>query len=99
MGGLIFHKTKNSDSRLLISIDNEFMNLLDIISVDKSHIPSILSYYESIDACFLSNEIRLIKAFQNIFAPMKESEDSYIPDLKSSYFIEDFPFGLSYTCK
>lgn len=86
---------RNEDSELLIKMDEEFMNLLSLLPVDKTKIPSILSYYESNDAASLTNKIRSITAFKNILSPMIKENSKYKPDFNSRYFLEDFPYGLS----
>lgn len=84
------------DSEILIAMDNEFMSLTKILGINEGVIPSLLSYYESHDAASLTNKIKSIPAFKTIVSPMKKVENGWIPDFKSRYFTEDFPFGLRY---
>lgn len=91
---LFYKEWTDETSQLLIDMDSEFMNLLDALPVTKGAIPSLLDYYESYDATSLTHKISNIEAFQNIIAPMTETADGWIPDFKSRYFTEDFPFGL-----
>ncbi len=74
-----------------IAMDMEFQALCKIVDVS---IPSVLEYYESSDAFSLAHKLRSIQAFQSIDAPMKKTEQGWIPDFQSRYFTEDFPFGL-----
>ncbi|MBQ0137103.1 MAG: NAD/NADP octopine/nopaline dehydrogenase family protein [Bacteroidales bacterium] len=74
-----------------IAMDTEFQTLCKIVGVS---IPSVLEYYESSDATSLAHKLRSIQAFQSIDAPMKKTENGWIPDFQSRYFTEDFPFGL-----
>ncbi len=83
-------------SELLISMDQEFMALLDVLKVRKGAVPSLLEYYESTDAASLTDKIKSIAAFKEIKAPMKLTEKGWVPDFKSRYFTEDFPFGLRF---
>ena len=85
---------RDEDSELLIRMDEEFMDLLTALPVDKSKIPTILSYYESSDAVSLTRKIQSITAFKSILSPMIKVNDKYAPDFNSRYFLEDFPYGL-----
>ncbi|MBQ0056407.1 MAG: NAD/NADP octopine/nopaline dehydrogenase family protein [Bacteroidales bacterium] len=92
---ILFYKEWTDDaSRMLIDMDAEFMRLLDTLPVTPGAIPSLLEYYESHDAQSLTRKISSIPAFQGIAAPMIETADGWIPDFKSRYFTEDFPYGL-----
>lgn len=94
---ILFYKEWTVDAaQLLIDMDEEFMQLLDKLPMDKSSIPTLLDYYESCDAETLAAKLRSIKAFQPIKAPMKEVEGGWIPDFESRYFTEDFPYGLRF---
>ena len=83
-------------SEILIAMDEEFMQLLDHLPVDKQQMPPLLEYYESTDAASLTHKIASIKAFEGILSPMTETPEGWIPDFKSRYFTEDFPYGLQF---
>lgn len=93
---LFYKEWTNEASQMLIDMDAEFMQLLDVLPVTKGAIPSLLEYYESQDAESLTRKITSISAFQNITSPMKEVVGGWVPDFKSRYFTEDFPYGLKY---
>lgn len=94
---ILFYKEWTVEAaQLLIDMDEEFMQLLDVLPVTKGAIPSLLEYYESHDAVSLTKKISSIPAFQNITSPMKEIEGGWIPDFRSRYFTEDFPYGLKF---
>lgn len=94
---ILFYKEWTIEaSRMLIEMDAEFMRLLEVLPVTKGAIPSLLEYYESHDAESLTEKISSIPAFQNITSPMKERDGGWVPDFKSRYFTEDFPYGLKY---
>lgn len=94
---ILFYKEWNNEaSDLLIAMDREFMELLKHLPVAPGAIPPILEYYESSDADSLTAKISSISAFQTIVAPMKKTEEGWIPDFSSRYFTEDFPYGLKY---
>jgi hypothetical protein len=83
-------------STLLIKMDNEFQQLLKVLGLKPGCIPTILDYYESIDAETLTQKIHDIRAFQGILSPMKEVKGGWIPDFTSRYFTEDFPYGMRF---
>lgn len=94
---VLFYKDWTIDAaQTLINMDAEFMQLLNVLPVTKGAIPSLLEYYESYNAESLCNKIASIPAFQTIPSPMKEVEGGWIPDFKSRYFTEDFPYGLKF---
>ena len=78
-------------SEVYIAMDEEFQRLCMTVGVV---IPSVLEYYESTDAVSLTRKLRSIAAFQTIKAPMKQTENGFVPDFESRYFTEDFPYGL-----
>ncbi len=83
-------------SDLLIKMDAEFFKLNAKLPVRKDYLPTLLDYYESHDAQSLTRKISSIAGFKGIMAPMRQVEGGWVPDFKSRYFIEDFPFGLRY---
>lgn len=93
---LFYKEWDNEASECIIAMDNEFFNLLSLLPVDKTNLPSLLDYYESTDAQSLTKKISSIPAFQTIKSPMKEVENGWIPDFESRYFTEDFPYGLKF---
>ena len=94
---ILFYKEWTDEaSQLLIDMDAEFMHLLDTLPIQKKSIPSLLEYYESYDAASLTKKISSIVAFENILSPMISVENGWIPDFKSRYFTEDFPYGLKF---
>lgn len=94
---IMFYKEwDDNSSEILLQMDTEFMSLLDKLPVNKKLIPSLLEYYESSDAQSLTKKISSIPAFENIVAPMYKTDYGWMPDFKSRYFTEDFPFGLKF---
>lgn len=94
---ILFYSDWNDDaSEIVISMDEEFMCLVQKLGISNKAIPSLLDYYESSDKHTLTARIKSIQAFKNITAPMKQKDDVWIPDFNSRYFTEDFPFGLQY---
>lgn len=78
-------------SEIYIAMDNEFQQLCKKLNVS---VQPVLEYYESNDADSLTHKLHSIEAFKTILAPMTRNEEGWIPDFKSRYFTEDFPFGL-----
>lgn len=81
---------------VLIKMDHEFFNLLKVLPVTEGYLPPILEYYESHDAQSLADKLSSIAGFKGITSPMIQTEEGWIPDFKSRYFTEDFPYGLKY---
>jgi hypothetical protein len=83
-------------AQMLIDMDREFFELLKVLPVTKGYLPPILEYYESTDAESLACKLSSIQGFKGITSPMIQTENGWIPDFKSRYFSEDFPYGLRY---
>lgn len=86
----------DSASEILLKMDYEFGLLLTKLGINRSVVPTLLEYYECVDAHALTDKMKSIQAFQTIDAPMKKTSDGWIPDFDSRYFTEDFPFGLKF---
>lgn len=83
-------------SETILRMDAELMQLTRRLGVTEEAVPSLLTYYESSDATSLTEKLRSIEAFHGILAPMRETEDGWVPDFTSRYFTEDFPYGLHF---
>lgn len=93
---LFYAEWDTRSAEMIIRMDEEFQQLLTVLQVDKSRMPSLLDYYEQHDAESLAQKLRSIPAFKPILAPMKQTPEGWIPDFGSRYFTEDFPFGLRF---
>lgn len=91
---LFYEDWTDADSRLILQMDSEFMELVGALPIKKGSIPALKDYYEVADAEGFTAKIRSITAFKGIKSPMKEVDGGYIPDKGSRYFTEDFAFGL-----
>ena len=89
-----YEEWDNESSELLIKMDSEFFEVMSRLPVRKDYLPTLLDYYESHDAQSLTKKISSIQGFKGIMSPMTEEEQGWVPDLKSRYFTEDFPYGL-----
>lgn len=92
---LFYEGWTDEASDILLTMDREFFQLLDALSVRKGSIATILDYYESTDAPSLTAKLRSIKAFHGIMSPMRQVDGGFVPDLSSRYFTEDFLLGMS----
>lgn len=94
--GMFYEEWTDEASEVYISMDRELHQLLDVLPVRPGCLPTVLEYYESTDVASLTRKLRSIKAFHGIKMPMREAGDGngYVPDLRSRYFTEDFPYGL-----
>ncbi|WP_392486352.1 NAD/NADP octopine/nopaline dehydrogenase family protein [Haloimpatiens sp. FM7315] len=84
---------KSSD--ILIACDDELQKMCHRINgLDLRGVRSLKNHYESETSEKMTQKISSILAFKGIKTPMKKTKDGYIPDFKSRYFLEDFPYGL-----
>ena len=83
-------------AELYIKMDAEFFQLLKVLPVSESFLPTALNYYESHDAESLAKKLSSIQSFKGITSPMKEIKGGWVADFESRYFTEDFPYGLKY---
>lgn len=81
-------------SEIEIQMDKELFELLHVLQVGTKHFKTLLHHYDSTDAASLTAKLRSIPSYETIYSPMKKIEGGWIPDFKSRYFTEDFPFGL-----
>ncbi|MGN0033212.1 MAG: NAD/NADP octopine/nopaline dehydrogenase family protein [Candidatus Limimorpha sp.] len=91
-----YEEWDDESSELLITMDAEFFEVMSKLPVRKNYLPTLLEYYESHDAQSLTHKISSIQSFKGILSPMKKVANGWIPDLKSRYFTEDFPYGLRF---
>jgi hypothetical protein len=93
---LFYEEWDDHTSSLLLDCDNEFHKILHALNISGNANLPLLKYYKSEDAASLTNKIRSIKAFKGLKSPMiKIKENEFVPNLKSRYFTEDFPYGLA----
>ena len=96
---LFYEEWTREAAQLFIDMDEEFFRLLDVLPVSKGYLPRILDYYESHDADSLARKLSSIQGFKGITSPMAQTEEGWVPDFRSRYFTEDFPYGLHYIWK
>lgn len=82
-------------SDMLFRCDSELQELCKRLNqFDLRGVKSLREHYESPTEEALTRKIRSIPAFKGILSPMVQTEHGFIPDKKSRYFTEDFPYGL-----
>lgn len=86
-------------SRTLFAVDSELHSLLDAIpELDLTAIRPLGEHYEAPTVEDMTAKINSIATFQSVYAPMVESPNTpgtYVADLTSRMFTEDFPWGLA----
>lgn len=94
-----YKKWTNDSSEMLIGCDDELQTALQRIKLDTSKILSLKDHYE-INTVEGDDDIdRMTKKINTLpylkdNVPMVKTEDGYVPNLESRYFLEDFPYGL-----
>lgn len=82
-------------STLFIACDEEVQSLCrKLETVDLKKVGFVRDYFEAETPQEMTAKMSSIVALKNINSPMLKIEEGYIPDFKSRYFMEDFPFGL-----
>lgn len=83
-------------SKDMLAMDEELHTLLRAMDcLDTSAIRPLGEHYESPTPEQMTRKISSIPAFQNMLAPIKKNEKgSFVVDLTSRMFLEDFSFGL-----
>ena len=92
---MFYEEWDEAAASLYIGMDAELHALLGVLPVSPDCIPTVLDYYESADAASLAAKLCSIAAFKGIPSPMVKVGGGYVPDFKSRYFTEDFPYGLA----
>ena len=92
---MFYEEWTEEAAQLYINMDNELQALLALLPVTPGCIPTVLDYYESTGSVSLAHKLRSVEAFKGIASPMRAVEEGFIPDFRSRYFTEDFPYGLA----
>ena len=93
---LFYHDWTDDASQTILQMDQEFFQLLHRLHISTKHLNTLLQHYEVPDASALTIKLKNIPSFAGIHSPMKQTAEGWIPDMKSRYFTEDFPFGLRF---
>jgi len=90
-----YEQWTDEDSKILMECDAELHEMCNrIMGLDLTAVKSLKKHYESETPELMTEKISKINAFKGIKAPMVKTNKGYIPDFKSRYFLEDFPYGL-----
>ncbi|MDJ0629992.1 MAG: NAD/NADP octopine/nopaline dehydrogenase family protein [Rhodobacter sp.] len=81
-------------SLLLLEIDAELQNVCRKVPRDTSFVSPILFQYEASDPAVLTQRIRSLGALHGRPVPLCTTAAGVAPDTGTSYFREDFDFGL-----
>ncbi len=94
---LFYEEWTEDAAELYIKMDAELAELTKVLPVSPDFLQRVLDYYESYDALSLKEKLSSIESFKGILSPMKEvSENQWVPDFESRYFVEDFCYSLRY---
>ena len=93
---LFYHDWTDEASQIILQMDQEFFHLLQVLHISTKHLNTLLQHYEVPDASTLTIKLKNIPSFAGIHSPMKQTAEGWIPDFRSRYFTEDFPFGLRF---
>jgi hypothetical protein len=86
----------DESSEMLLSCDAELHGICDRLSeLDLSQVIPLATHYQASTVETLTKKIRGIKTMEHILSPMVSTENGFIPDRNSRYFLEDMPYGLS----
>lgn len=91
---LFYEEWDVESAEWLIACDRELQALCGVIPLELKEVKSLQEYYESYDAEAMAKKLKSIKAFKGLTSPMKQTEQGWIPDFDSRYFVADFPYGL-----
>lgn len=97
-GHQIFYWREWTDecSRMLFRMSAEMKSVCSSLPLDLSEVKGIPEYYEVSTPEEFTCKVHGIPSFHNLTLPMIQlSDNSYIPNLKSRFFTEDFPFGVA----
>ncbi|MCB2300454.1 NAD/NADP-dependent octopine/nopaline dehydrogenase family protein [Clostridium tagluense] len=82
-------------STILLACDEEVQILCRrLATVDLKRVGFVKEYFGAETPQQMTAKISNMISLKNIQSPMIVTEEGYIPDFKSRYFMEDFPFGL-----
>ena len=92
---LFYEDWTDFSSEILFDCDRELQNILKRLpEMDLTSVRSLKLHYESETPEALTRKIKSTPAFHGIRTPMLKVSGGFIPDFKSRYFLEDFPYGL-----
>lgn len=92
---LFYGEWDDKSSDILFRCDDELHAICDALDeLDLSGVIRLCDHYEQYTVPDLTKKIRSITSMNAILSPLEEFGDKFKLDLKSRYFIEDWPYGL-----
>lgn len=97
---MFYEDWDDETSELIFQCDKEIQMICESFrEVDLSWVKSLKVHYDSDTPSAMTRKIRSIEGFKGLKTPSIKVKDGYIPDLRSRYFTEDFPYGLEILCQ
>ncbi len=81
-------------SNLAIGMDQELSLVME--KLDVKDYSTLLEYYGVNNSNELTQKLKSIKSFEQVFAPLIKDGDKYVIDNNSRYIIEDLPYGTCF---
>lgn len=91
---LFYEEWDDTSSEVLFQCDAELQELCRVLPFPLDEVVSLKKHYESDTVPAMTHKIRSIPAFHGLTSPMCQTEQGWIPDLTSRYFVSDFAYGL-----
>jgi len=92
---LFYGEWDDESSRTLLACDEELQAVCSHIDLDLSDVISLKIHYENDTIKGLTQKISSIESLKQLLSPMKKTDNGWIPDFNSRYFLADFNYGLS----
>ena len=90
-----YEQWTDETSEILFKYDEEVQEICRRLSpLDLTDVVSLPIYYESPTPHDMTRKLQSIESFKAVRVPLKKVGESYVPDLNSRMFVEDFPFGV-----
>ena len=91
---LFYEEWNDASSEVLFACDAELQELCSALPFPLEEVVSLKQHYESDTVPAMTHKIRSIQAFRGLTSPMCQTEQGWMPDFTSRYFVSDFAYGL-----
>lgn len=91
---LFYEDWEDDASAVFLALDDELQMICARIPADMSAAQPIRAHYGAADAAALTRRIRSLRSLRDRYLPLVSTDRGYVPDVHSSYFTEDVPYGL-----
>lgn len=92
---LFYEEWDDHASHWYLKLDEDLQAICRSILVDMSAAQPIRSHFGISSESELTARIRGLFSLRDRWLPVRKHDDRYLPDLGTSYFTEDIPFGLA----